>query len=208
MVRYRLPRLWSNNASRPTLKHFKISILIHGWLNTGHQRKRMELDAKSNFPSCGQEEEHLLQCRSRQMQSSRHNSLVKLRSTIITKHGCSSTWTFLYQLLSLWMNGGSDHPVLVAPELLSKTDLHATLELALSDQIQIGWEMAFRGYLSKNWAVAQQIEHPRSTLLGIQQQWLRSVIQELWQYTFPCGKAGTKCFTPQQHKRPLCALKP
>jgi hypothetical protein len=46
----------------------------------------------------------------------------------------------------------------------------------------IGWEYVVCGYMSKAWAASQALEHPTSTLKGIQQQWLKlAVIQQNWQ---------------------------
>jgi hypothetical protein len=55
---------------------------------------------------------------------------------------------------------------------------------AMNEQQAIGWELAFRGYLSSKWAQAQQLEHPKSTLSGIRQQWCKEVVNALWQAHF------------------------
>ena len=53
----------------------------------------------------------------------------------------------------------------------------------------IGWNYAFRGYLTSQWAFCQQSEHPRSTLQGIKQQWLKPVIRATWTATTKMWKA-------------------
>ncbi len=40
------------------------------------------------------------------------------------------------------------------------------------DQREIGWSAAFQGFLSQHWLIAQQWSHPRSTVPGLQRQWL------------------------------------
>ena len=54
------------------------------------------------------------------------------------------------------------------------------LRQAILDQHAIGWTYAVRGYLCTQWLLAQQAEHPKSTLIGIRQQWLKPVIREIW----------------------------
>ncbi len=49
---------------------------------------------------------------------------------------------------------------------------------------RIAWEFAFGGYLSSKWATVQQSKHPCSTPERIQQQWLSSIIKELWNFQF------------------------
>jgi hypothetical protein len=57
---------------------------------------------------------------------------------------------------------------------------HTALRHAIQAQQAIGWGYAFRGYLTLHWTQAQQVAHPRATLLGIRRQWLKYVIREIW----------------------------
>jgi hypothetical protein len=169
--------------SEPVIHRLKMSKLLHGWLNTGHQRKKMEPSANSKCPVCTQEDEtqqHILQCPGSSMKVTRFNGLIKLRSHIVTKHGSSITWTTLHSALSDWLHQRPKSPLL-APNIQNNA-LIPILRQALAEQESIGWEYAFRGYLSSKWAVAQLQEHPRSTERGIRQHWLRSVIKELWTF--------------------------
>ena len=147
----------------------------------------MEPDANSRCPVCGfddETQEHILQCTGGKMQVARFNALIKLRSSIVTKHGTSHTWTLLHSNLAAWINGRRLPPLQKSLPPNLRSELTHALILALEEQHLIGWEFAFRGYLSSKWTLAQQLEHPKSSIQGIRQQWLRSVIKGIWSFTF------------------------
>jgi hypothetical protein len=54
------------------------------------------------------------------------------------------------------------------------------LSKAIEEQQLIGWDMAFRGFLSSTWLQAQHSEHPKSSIIGLRNQWIKPVIQAIW----------------------------
>jgi hypothetical protein len=177
------------------IQQFRVIKYATGWWNTGTKRKQMEPNAKSECPSCGRTTEnqaHVLRCREGRSRSVRYKAVQKLRATIVTTKGGSTTWHVLFTGITHWLEGGKDVTSespgwvqeynLVHPSVSAR--LKQTLNRAMSEQNQIGWEAAARGYLSSTWVKAQQIEHPRSTEKGIRQQWLTSIIKEVWKFSF------------------------
>ncbi len=69
------------------------------------------------------------------------------------------------------------------------TKFHPLLSRALQEQEAIvGWNYAFRGYLSYSWLYLQHQEHPKSTAQGLCWQWMKYVIREIWHATVTLWK--------------------
>jgi hypothetical protein len=64
-----------------------------------------------------------------------------------------------------------------------KAHVKPLLQRAMTEQAAIGWNFAFRGYLSYQWVNAQHAEHPKSSMTGIRQQWLKAIIRQIWAVT-------------------------
>ncbi len=163
----------------------KTSKMLHGWWNTGHQRKKISPQADSQCASCGyldETQEHILKCSQGVMRSTRYKALMKMRSNIVTTRGGSITWTTLHRGLTRWLEGDSKDQANCFPKTHIPEQLYKKLQLALEDQDNIGWEQGLRGYLSRQWLDAQQIEFPKSQLHALRRQWLKPVIKALWQF--------------------------
>ena len=86
----------------PTTKRFQVSKMLYGWMNTGHQRAKINNQSRSNCPHCLQEDEtqeHIITCSDGRVKACRYNALVALRSALTTKGGSSRTWDILNKLL-------------------------------------------------------------------------------------------------------------
>ena len=105
--------------------------------------------------------------------------MIKLRSTIVTQKGSSHTWTVLHKCLLHWVETSSPPEV---ANMIKGTPEPLSLQLhrATQEQLAIGWNFALRGYLSVTWVLCQSLEHPKSSQMGIQQQWLKAVIRAIW----------------------------
>ena len=171
-----------------TLQHnrrFRICKSIHGWLPTGHQRHKHDLKSLDSCPCCSstdETQEHILVCRAPRMRAARYRAMVKLRSNIVTKKGSSYTWTALHRCLVHWVETSQSLPWEKALAGIPQQAAE-TIQRAMRDQEDIGWQFAFRGYLSVQWVQAQQGEHSRSTETGIRQKWLKAVIRAIWDVT-------------------------
>ena len=168
----------------PTLRP-KISKLVHGWLNTGTQRVKINKQSSSSCPRCGctsEDQDHILQCKSQSANSTRYNALVSLCSSVVTKRGSSRTWTVLHDIMSSWLSSGQSPSSNILTKYRIPETLSTVLSTAILEQTEIGWSQAMQGYLSHKWALAFHYEFPSSTLRGLRQTWSRSIITALWQF--------------------------
>ncbi len=63
----------------------------------------------------------------------------------------------------------------------SSLQTHCTLlQKAFEEQNAIGWDQAIQGYLSTTWVEAYRTEHPKTTIMGARNQWLKQIILALW----------------------------
>jgi hypothetical protein len=115
--------------------------LVHGWMNTGHQRVKLNTNADSSCPRCGEASEnqdHALRCPAASTQSIRYNALVLLRSSIVTKCGSSISWNVLFDSLAYWLAEGKPQ----IPEAVEKYKLSLStatiLKSAIQEQSDIG----------------------------------------------------------------------
>ena len=162
-----------------------ISKLLHGWMNTGVQRAKFDKYSSSSCPRCGQapeDQDHILRCHSPQATSARYNALVTLRSSVVTKCGSSRTWTVFHERFTSWLVDGESPSSTVSHQQDMTPATRDLLLQALSEQTQIGWSQASRGYLSGKWLLAQHSEFPRAVLQGLKRTWFKSVISSLWRF--------------------------
>jgi hypothetical protein len=184
----------------PTTKRHNVSKMIYGWLNTGHQRVKIEPNAKSNCPRCSQADEtqeHMLTCGHGSARASRYNALTTLRSEITTSCGGSKTWDILHDNLKHWTDGNTEK-IGISEKYMLRPDLRAALHQAIDEQGRIGWHFAIRGFLSTSWTVAYQCEHPKSSLAGTRQKWLRRIIKSLWTFNFAMWESRNKVLHSKQ----------
>ncbi len=66
------------------------------------------------------------------------------------------------------------------------------LSNAITGQERIGWNFAGRGYLSLAWIETQMYENPKSNKMGLQTQWLPSIISQLWKFYLAMWEARNK----------------
>ncbi len=152
--------------AQPLPHHFGYSKYMHGWANTGSQRKKMNPNASSLCPCCAKETEtsiHLLQCSDPRIQAVRYQSTVRLWSSIVTTCGGSKTWSILHSTsLSQWLTTGTVLPPAQSemPPGSTPKQFVVLIQTAMADQTSIGWDKAFQGYLGSSWLHAQQHEYP------------------------------------------------
>ena len=172
------------------VNRLQVSKAIHGWLPTGKQRQQMDSMATSACPCCGESnetQEHIILCQSPKIRAARYKALTRLRSTIVTTKGSSYTWIALHKCLAAWAETGkSPHKGSIFRGV--PTQFHSLLSRAIQEQEAIGWNYAFRGYLSYSWLHLQHQEHPKSTAQGLRRQWLKFVIREIWKATVTLWK--------------------
>ena len=162
-------------------RHFT-SKMLHGWLNTGHQREKITKDpSSSHCPCCNSPDEtfeHILQCKAPAVVTARDKASTKLRS--IPQARESLAWKVLYQALLNWLQFGNKmtHPCL--DNYFLKPGQRTLLETALKDQDKIGWDFAMRGYLSTSWVTMEA--YGKNDPTQTRQSWLKAIIKALWRF--------------------------
>ena len=162
-------------------RHFT-SKMLHGWLNTGHQREKITKDPSSSLCPCcklpDETFEHILRCKAPSAEKARVSAQTKLSS--LSKKLGSTTWKVLHQALCNWLKHGNKmtHPCLDGYFL--KAGQRPLLETALKNQDKIGWDYAMRGYLSTSWVDSEYYGKHGATPDSVRQSWLRSIIKEIW----------------------------
>jgi hypothetical protein len=162
-------------------RHFT-SKMIHGWLNTGHQRQKITKDPLSSLcPCCHAADEtfeHVLQCKSPLAIQAREKAQKPLMN--LAKKSYSIPGKVLYAALSNWIKDGDamTHPCLDRYDM--RPGLRQLLQRALHNQEKIGWKYAMRGYFSTSWVDAEHHFRSGPTNEQIRQSWLKRIIQTVW----------------------------
>jgi len=95
-------------------RHFT-SKMLHGWLNTGHQRAKITKDPNSSICPCCQAPdetyEHILRCTAPTVEKTRNEVLKKIAK--LDERG-STTWRVFHQAIKNWLKDGDamKHPCL------------------------------------------------------------------------------------------------
>jgi len=95
-------------------RHFT-SKMLHGWLNTGHQRAKITKDPYSSICPCCQAPdetyEHILRCTAPTVEKTRNEVLKKIAK--LDERG-STTWRVFHQAIKNWLKDGDamKHPCL------------------------------------------------------------------------------------------------
>ena len=163
-------------------RHFT-SKMLHGWLNTGHQRKKITKDPNSSQCPCCQAPdetfEHILQCTAPLVVTARDKAQKKLST--FAKKSFSTTWKVLHEALCNWLKDGDKmkHPCLDKYYDM-RPGLRQLLETALKNQDTIGWKYAMRGYFSTSWVDAEKHFQNGPSTDFIRQTWLKTIIKAMW----------------------------
>jgi len=162
-------------------RHFTTKML-HGWLNTGHQREKLTKDPLSSLCPCCQAPdetfEHILRCNSEASETARKAALLTISK--LDKRG-STTWRVLHQGIKNWLKDGEKMKTPSLDHYMMLPGQRILLETALTNQEKIGWHYALRGYLSTSWVDSEHIvnQQPHD---GIRQTWLRTIIKNIWKF--------------------------
>jgi hypothetical protein len=162
-------------------RHFT-SKMLHGWLNTGHQRAKITKDPLSSLCPCCQAPdetyEHILWCTAPMVVTARTEALKKISK--LDKRG-STTWRVLHQALKNWLKDGDKMQNPCLDNYMMMAGHRKLLETALKNQAKIGWNYAIRGYLSTSWVDSEQYVN-RQPHDGIRQTWLCTIIKTVWRF--------------------------
>ena len=173
------------------LKRISCSKRIHGWLNTGAQKKHISPTATDAHlcPRCKlhfETQDHVLQCPHSSAHKQRYELLFPMKRRILTNPGCKVQQLF-FDCLRKWLA----RPDNISPDISHLPMAQRTLvALALTEQQAIGWDLCFRGYLSRHWALAVAA-HPSpptstqkttATPLDLGSLWARKTINLLWEF--------------------------
>ena len=173
------------------LKQISCSKRIHGCLNTGAQKKHISPTATDAHlcPRCKlhfETQDHVLQCPHSSAHKRRYELLFPMKRRILTNPGCKVQQLF-FDCLRKWLA----RPDNISPDISHLPMAQRTLvALALTEQQAIGWDLCFRGYLSRHWALAVAA-HPspptstqktNATPLDLGSLWARKTINLLWEF--------------------------
>jgi hypothetical protein len=162
-------------------RHF-ISKMLHGWLNTGHQRQKITKDPLSSLCPCchapDETYEHILRCPAANAEIARDTFLAKMKKLDVRG---TITWQVFHHAVRNWLKDGDEmeHPCL--DNYIMMPGHRDLLTTALKNQDTIGWNYALRGYLSTSW-VAAEYHINRSAHADIRKTWLRKIIKVLWSF--------------------------
>jgi hypothetical protein len=173
------------------IKRISCSKRIHGWLNTGAQKKHISPTAVNAHlcPRCQlhfETQDHVLQCPHSSAHKRRYELLLPMKRRTLTNPGCKVQQLF-FGCLRQWLA----NPDNISPDIshipMAQRGLVA---LALQEQQAIGWDLCFRGYLSRHWALAVAA-HPSpppppknctASPFDHGSIWARKTISELWEF--------------------------
>jgi hypothetical protein len=162
-------------------RHF-ISKMLHGWLNTGHQRRKITKDPLSSLCPCchapDETYEHILRCSAASVVLARDKFLAKMKKLDVRG---TTTWKVFHQAVQNWLLDGDamKHPCL--DNYILMPGHRVLLTTALKNQDKIGWNYALRGYLSTSWVEAEYHIN-RAAHDDIRKKWLRKIIKVLWSF--------------------------
>jgi hypothetical protein len=173
------------------IKRISCSKRIHGWHNTGAQKAHISPEAPEahKCPRCQlapETPEHVLQCTHSSAHKRRFELIPPMKRRMLTVPGCRVQQIF-FDCLRSWLA----NPDNISPDLSHiPLEQRGFVETALSEQKAIGWDMCFRGYLSRHWALAvsanprlhKHDKQPTSTRSNTGKTWTRKVISQLWDF--------------------------
>jgi hypothetical protein len=173
------------------IKRISCSKRIHGWLNTGAQKAHITPEAPEahKCPRCQlapETPEHVLQCTHSSAHKRRYELIPQMKRRMLTVPGCRVQQIF-FDCLRSWLA----NPDNISPDISHiPLEQRGFVETALSEQSAIGWDMCFRGYLSRHWALAvstnprlsKHEKQPPSTRSDTGKTWARKAISQLWEF--------------------------
>jgi hypothetical protein len=122
----------------------RITKLMAGWLNVGHQKMKMHKDGRC--PCCGADDEtqlHLFTCAQPDMTRARTAALVSMAAHL---QECGVPKQLHRTFMDLVKHYLLDQPL--------PNDLPPDILAALNEQLQFGIDLTLRGYLSNKWVHA------------------------------------------------------
>ena len=161
--------------------------MIHGWQNTGTQKK-MILDSKKDHdewdmdpnealqcPMCKEPEEqlHYAKCQHTIMRQMRQQELQTLQKKLrnLQTYG---------DIIALWAQHINQQQSTTTFKINNSMD--QLVDIASQQQSQIGWNNLLKGFITKEWRVVQEA-HMRQNLQSIDTQWASKAIDLLQSYT-------------------------
>ena len=173
------------------MKRISCSKRIHGWLNTGAQKAHISPEAPESHkcPRCHlapETPEHVLRCTHSSAHKRRYELIPPMQRRMLTVPGCRVQQIF-FDCLRSWLA----NPDNITPDISHlPIEQRGLVETALSEQAAIGWDMCFRGYLSRHWALAVSAnprlsKHDKQLPLNRSdtgKTWARKVISQLWDF--------------------------
>ena len=177
------------------MKRLQCSKRIHGWLNTGRQKKKISPSAVEahKCPRCfepNETQEHVLTCRAVSAHRKRYALVIPTTSKMTPNPRCPVQQVFVACFRS-WL----ENPETPSPDV-SKVheEQRDFLEKALREQDAIGWDLGLRGYLSKHWVLAvaanPNIQDAKDkdgkpiNPMDTARTWARKVLLQLWDFAF------------------------
>ena len=159
----------------PLIKRVTLLKYIHGWLATKKRRFREGYFKDSLCPLCGEDDStgHFLHCKQPQIREIRDHRW-KLFCAAVECHtpgGCRQVF-----LAGLGTLTGFDPPT---QETIH--DWPKALQVAYTEQDDIGWDQILKGRLSKSWEVVAQRKVEGSRHSG-SYTWIRRMIRLGWRY--------------------------
>jgi len=183
----------------PTMRR-RISKFVHGWWNTGVQRRKFNKRDFILCPRCMKFREttdHVLYCshRSEETQAFRNELFVKIRSTT-TGSLCEVFESAIRQLT----RDPDLRPRFNIKESLPR-EVKDHLKQAIKEQHAIGWNLLFRGYMAQGWTRVYAKMSGNGHGTKQTKKWSAQIIKGFWTYAFQMW--NLRCATLNENESAL-----
>jgi hypothetical protein len=156
---------------------------MDGWLNTGHQKSKISMDAVDSHkcPRChepNETQEHILKCHHIGAHQKCYTLVFPFLKKITMNPLCPAQEAFTKCI----------RPCLESPETLipdvssAPESQHDLIQQVIADQEQIGWHFVMRGYISKYWQLAVSVNPNLKEDNDKGEVWISKTIMFLWDF--------------------------
>jgi len=125
---------------------------------------------------------HMLTCSCDARHAARTVARIKFQDKLVQLHTPNILTTVICESMDKWI---ARRPVLPPAWNGPEDEIKAEIRLAFNAQSRIGWDQFFRGRIAKDWQIpiARFYEERQPGDSFTPEQWMRTVIQELWTFS-------------------------
>ena len=177
----------------PVAATARICKLRCGWLPVNERESMIDPDRKPGCSACStvglnpETIDHMFECQSTSRVALIENKFASFNATMQSLGTCKYIRRTLRFGLLYWVKGNV--PLEIADFALPDSPLGLLVARAYTEQSLIGWNMAFRGFLSQSWKTAQELHFSQdlsrgtvngTTWVATIVSWLFELFAEVW----------------------------